>query len=298
MTDILERKIRVGNSSFQVRIEGKGVALVLLHGFTGSIETMAGLSAALCRHFCVISIDLPGHGRTLVPDDSSWYTFSKCNDVLVSILDQLHIKKCFICGYSMGGRVALVFAAHFPFRVAAVATIGASGGIEAEKKRGLRKEEDEKLARFIESEGIRAFVLRWMKDPLFASQKKLGKTFLNEAYRQRLSNRPSFLAYSLRGMGTGSQIPVYQGLQQVDIPMLFIAGEEDKKFCDLALQMKSSCPQGYMQFIKQAGHAAHLENISITAEAIIKFFQRFSGIDCNYSASQLENRQPSSTVSA
>ena len=139
MTDFLERNIRVGDSSFQVHIEGQGPVLLLLHGFTGSIETMAGLSGLLSRHFCVISVDLPGHGRTSVPDDPAWYTFSRCNTALVGILDQLHIEKCFVCGYSMGGRVGLFFAADFPSRVAAVATIGASGGISkrtcVEKKR-------------------------------------------------------------------------------------------------------------------------------------------------------------------
>lgn len=274
MADFVERKIRVGDSSFQVHIEGKGPALLLLHGFTGSIETMAGLSALLRHYFCVISIDLPGHGRSSVPDDPAWYTFSKCNSVLVDILDQLHIEKCLICGYSMGGRVGLLFAVDFPSRVAAVATIGASGGIEAEKERGLRKKEDEKLALFIESEGIEAFVRRWMDHPLFASQQKLGKTFLDEACRQRLGNTPSLLAHSLRGMGTGSQLPVYQRLKYIDIPMLFIAGGEDKKFCDLAMRLENSCPQGHTQFVKKAGHAAHLENGPMTAESITLFFRQ------------------------
>ena len=276
MVDCPERKIKVGDSSFQLRIEGRGPALLLLHGFTGSIETMAGLAALLRQHFSVISVDFPGHGRTSVPDDSSWYTFSKCTSVLADILDQLRIEKCFICGYSMGGRTALLFAANFPSRVAAAATIGASGGIEAEKVRNLRKEEDEKLARFIELKGIKAFAERWMGHPLFASQQKLGKSFLDEAYLQRLENNPSSLAYSLRGMGTGSQIPVYLDLQQLDIPMLFIAGEKDRKFCDLAIRLKSSCLQGCTHFIKQAGHAAHLENGPVTAEAIIAFFNRYT----------------------
>lgn len=275
MTDFLERNIRVGDSSFQVHIEGQGPVLLLLHGFTGSIETMAGLSGLLNRHFCVISLDLPGHGRTSVPDDPAWYTFSRCNTALVGILDQLHIEKCFVCGYSMGGRVGLLFAADFPSRVAAVATIGASGGIESAKERALRKKEDDNLALFIESEGIHAFVKRWMDHPLFASQKKLGKIFLDEACRQRLSNDPSLLAQSLRGMGTGSQRPVYQRLKKIDIPMLFIAGAKDNKFCDLARRLKSSCPRGHTQFIGEAGHAVHLENGPMTADSIAVFFRRY-----------------------
>ena len=276
MADFLERKITLGGSSFQVRLEGDGPALLMLHGYTGSIETMASLSALLRKNFCVISIDLPGHGRTSVSGDSAGYTFSQCSDALARILDELHIDKCFICGYSMGGRMSLVFTVNFPSRISALATIGASGGIESGKKREQRKAEDENLARFIESEGIEAFVRRWLDHPLFASQKKLGKAFREKAYRQRLNNNPASLACSLRGMGTGSQTPVYAGLGKIDLPMLFIAGKEDKKFCGLAQQLKRSCLQGHTRFIDGAGHAAHLENGDITAEAIAGFFQRFT----------------------
>jgi hypothetical protein len=60
--------------------------------------------------------------------------------------------------------------------------------------------------------------------------------------------------------------------QILNYSMLFIAGVEDKKFCDLAMRLKSSCPQGHTQFVKKAGHAAHLENGPMTAESITIFF--------------------------
>ena len=274
MTDYLEKLINVEGGSFQIRIEGKGAPLLLLHGFTGSIEAMAALSGLLSYHFCVISVDLPGHGRTSFPEDPGDCSFSKCSIGLAQILDQLHIDKCLICGYSMGGRVALLFTTQFPGRITALATIGASGGIEVGEERSFRREKDDALACFIESEGIDAFVERWMNNPLFASQKKLGQTFLTETRRQRLANTPSLLAGSLRTMGTGAQLPVYHDLQQLDIPMLFIAGEEDKKFCDQAIKLKDSCQRGHTHFIKHAGHAAHLENKPATAEAIVAFFRK------------------------
>jgi 2-succinyl-6-hydroxy-2,4-cyclohexadiene-1-carboxylate synthase len=273
MTDYLEKQTTVDGGSFQIRIAGEGVPLLLLHGFTGSIEAMATLSGVLSHYFRVISVDLPGHGRTSLPENPTDYSFSKCNTGLIQILDQLHIDKCLICGYSMGGRVALLFTAQFPGRVSALATIGASGGIEVEEERVLRREKDDALACFIEFEGIEDFAERWMNNPLFAGQYRLGKTFLVETRRQRLANNPSWLAFSLRTMGTGSQTPVYRDLRQLDIPMLFIAGEEDKKFCDLAIKLKDSCPRGDTYFVKHAGHAAHLENRSATAEAIIDFFK-------------------------
>jgi len=272
MTDYLEKEIDTYGCSFQVRIEGEGSPLLLLHGFTGSIEAMAPLARALGRQFSVISIDLPGHGRTSFLEDPGGYQFSHCIRGLAGILDQLNIDKCFFCGYSMGGRTALIFASRFPSRVIALAVIGASGGIEDEEERVQRRENDEELARFVESRGIKSFTDRWMNHPLFAGQQKLGEEFLKEARRQRLQNDPSSLAFSLRTMGTGSQESLYQSLGQLDIPMMFLAGEEDKKFCDCAIKLQKSCLQGYSHFIRQAGHAAHLENRAATVETITSFF--------------------------
>ncbi|MBW2658364.1 MAG: 2-succinyl-6-hydroxy-2,4-cyclohexadiene-1-carboxylate synthase [Deltaproteobacteria bacterium] len=276
MTDYLETKVDAHGCSFQIRIEGGGPPLLLLHGFTGSIETMAPLATTLRNQFSVISVDLPGHGRTFLFKDGGSYDFSDCVRGLGGILDQLNIDKCFICGYSMGGRTALLFAVRYPFRVSALAAIGASGGIEEREERIKRRKDDEALACSLESGGIEQFTQRWMNHPLFAGQQKLGKEFLAAARRQRLQNDPFSLAFSLRTMGTGSQKPLYQSLGQLDIPMMFLAGEEDRKFYDLAVKLQKSCARGYSRFIRKSGHAAHLENLAMTAETLALFFNRYT----------------------
>jgi 2-succinyl-6-hydroxy-2,4-cyclohexadiene-1-carboxylate synthase len=77
--------------------------------------------------------------------------------------------------------------------------------------------------------------------------------------RQRLNNRASGLAQSLRGVGTGVQPTLYARLPTLHIPVLLIAGELDTKFTALALSMAQALPQAQLRIVPGAGHAIHLE---------------------------------------
>ena len=47
-----------------VEVAGSGPPLVLLHGFTGSVETLEELAGGLVDRFRTIRVDLLGHGRS------------------------------------------------------------------------------------------------------------------------------------------------------------------------------------------------------------------------------------------
>ncbi len=48
-----------------VERRGRGPALVLLHGFTGSGRSLAGVASAFEQEFETLAPDLPGHGRSV-----------------------------------------------------------------------------------------------------------------------------------------------------------------------------------------------------------------------------------------
>jgi pimeloyl-ACP methyl ester carboxylesterase len=56
--------IDAGDLCLNVEQCGSGSSVLLLHGFTGSLETMGTLASALSDSFQVLSVDLPGHGKT------------------------------------------------------------------------------------------------------------------------------------------------------------------------------------------------------------------------------------------
>jgi 2-succinyl-6-hydroxy-2,4-cyclohexadiene-1-carboxylate synthase len=206
-----------------------------------------------------------------VPAEPERYDMEQAVADLTALLDRLGISRAAWLGYSMGGRVALQFAEAQPARVAALVLESASPGIADPAERAARVRSDEALADFIEQEGIAAFVDRWERLPLFASQVRLPDATREALYRQRLANDPVGLANSLRGIGQGAQAPIHDRLGEVEAPALLVVGEEDAKFRCLAADMCSAMPAARVETIAGAGHAPHLEQPNAFQEIVLDF---------------------------
>ena len=76
------------------------------------------------------------------------------------------------------------------------------------------------------------------------------------------------MAASLRNCGTGSQSPLWSHLPRLEIPVLVIAGTEDKKFSELGTRMVNAIGANARFLAIPGGHAVHLENPSVTAQVV------------------------------
>ncbi len=234
--------------------------LVMLHGFTGSAAGWGRQLDTLAAYgLRVIALDLLGHGQSDAPDDPQRYAIEHCQQDILAVLQELGVSKgqAILLGYSMGGRIALYTAFSGFFR--ALILESASPGLEDPAEREQRRISDEALAASIEREGVQAFIERWEKLPLFASQKTLRLECRETLRRQRLQNRATGLAQSLRGVGLGVQPSLYARLPTLQIPVLLIAGELDTKFTEIARHMAQALPQAQLRIIPGAGHTVHLE---------------------------------------
>lgn len=245
--------------TYHFRIAGQGAPLLLLHGFTGSLESWAPLAPPLARFHRVITVDLPGHGRTVAPDSPDFHTMARAGAGLAALLDDVAGEPVHLLGYSMGGRLALYFAVHYPAWVRTLALESASPGLADADERAARRVGDEALAARIEREGIPAFVEQWEALPLFASQAKLPPAVRMRLREERLQNRAGGLANSLRGMGTGAQPSLWPRLASVEMPALLLCGAVDAKFRAIAQQMAAQLPGSRAAIVQGAGHTIHLE---------------------------------------
>lgn len=250
---------------------GHGSPVVLLHGFTGSGETWAPLVAALAARHETLAVDLPGHGRSAAPADPARYTLARFADDLARLLDRLGIDAAAVLGYSLGGRAALRFALEHPARVAALVLESASPGIADAAERAARAAADRELADDIEREGVSAFVERWERLPLWASQAALPNEARARQRAQRLSNVPRGLANSLRGAGAGAEPPVIGRLAEQRAPALVVAGALDQKYVALGRLMAAAMPRARLAVVPDAGHAVHLERPDAFADLVTRF---------------------------
>ncbi len=112
------RTIDIDGAQIRVSEEGPADApvLVLLHGFTMSLESWDGWARQLSGDYRIIRYDLLGHGMT-GPDPLERYAPDERVEVLGRLLDALGIERATLGGNSFGGLVAWRFAATHPERV-------------------------------------------------------------------------------------------------------------------------------------------------------------------------------------
>ena len=173
-----------------------------------------------------------------------------------------------LCGYSLGGRLALRAALRDGDRYRGVITIGASAGIEEPAVRTARAEADARLAGWMETMPIEEIVAVWERQPLFADQ----NDDLVEAQRDgRLRHEPRDLALLLRTAGQGTLDPVWLDLETLGPPLLAIAGARDEAYATAAERMAATAPKGRFALVEHAGHAAHLQRPDEVAALIAEF---------------------------
>jgi 2-succinyl-6-hydroxy-2,4-cyclohexadiene-1-carboxylate synthase len=225
--------------------------LVLLHGFGGTHRAWDGVIARLDpQRYRPLAIDLPGHGDAATHDGP--ITFDSC---VAAVLDQSP-ERFTLCGYSMGGRIALQVALAAPERVSRLVLVASSPGIEDAEERARRRAADHRLAERLEQAPFSEFIERWRSQPLFAGDRRFVGELAEEDQRR---NDPLALARVMRGVGAGEMSPLWDRLGELTISVTVVAGERDAKFLRLGERMVERLPQGRLVVIA-GGHRLPLES--------------------------------------
>ncbi|NTU50619.1 MAG: 2-succinyl-6-hydroxy-2,4-cyclohexadiene-1-carboxylate synthase, partial [Desulfobulbaceae bacterium] len=227
-------------------------AILFLHGFLGSAEDWQEIIAQLASDFHCLAIDLPGHGNTVVSGGEESYRMEHVAKGIADYLQELGITRCFLVGYSMGGRLALYLALHYPEAFQKALLESASPGLKTEAERTARKAHDESIAQEILQTDFSLFLHRWYNLPLFKTLKT--HPHFDRVLERRKNNCPEGLAYSLRQTGTGVQPSLWEKLAGAKIPLRLVVGEHDHKFVDIGKEMASLCKTAELSIIPDAGH--------------------------------------------
>ncbi|MHB8658186.1 MAG: alpha/beta fold hydrolase [Solirubrobacteraceae bacterium] len=233
-------------------------SLFLLHGFTHTGRSWDPVRTALGTSYRVLTPDLRGHGSAsdLVPVSL---------EAVLSDLEAIVPEHFTLAGYSMGGRLALHAALTLAGRVERLVLIGSSPGIADPAERAARRADDEGLASEIEASGIETFARRWALTPVLAGQ---PPEVAAAVHADRLCNTTAGLARALRGLGTGALPSLWDRLGELEMDVMMIVGEHDRKFTSLAGRMAEWLPAGRVEVVRGAGHAVHLEAPRRVAELI------------------------------
>jgi len=250
-------------------------SILFLHGFTGSAKDWNDVAQKINKRFNKLALDIVGHGKSSSPSSVNHYTLESLVNQIEHVLNKLQLKEIILCGYSMGGRVALNFSIEKPELVKGLLLESASAGFKNEKEKNARKESDDELAAFIEQNSLEDFAARWLDQELFGTLRRFSIDKQKRLKDERTKNSKIGLANSLRGSGTGVMPYLGSELSKLKIPVLLITGGLDEKFTRINQSLKKMIRSSKHKIISTAGHNTHLEEPKKFIEAVNGYLNRF-----------------------
>jgi 2-succinyl-6-hydroxy-2,4-cyclohexadiene-1-carboxylate synthase len=265
--------INLKNYQFHYSLTGRNYqpAILFLHGFMGNCQDFSPTISLLSENFYCLAVDLPGHGKTQVFGGEDCYNMPNTAQALIGLLDSLKIEKCFLFGYSMGGRLALYMSLYFPERFNKVVLESSSPGLQNTQQRQQRLQSDLELAKELEKSNLKDFLLTWYNQPIFQSLKKHPD--FNHLIKHRLENNSIELAKSLRNLGIGNQPSLWEQLDKNTTLMLLLVGEYDHKFIKINTDMAKLSPKIELTIVPKIGHNIHIENLNQFVTLLQNFYR-------------------------
>lgn len=237
--------------------------LLLLHGFMGSSADFHPALATLTQHFHCICVDLPGHGQTPINNDNF-------GSIAAQILE-LAAGASYLYGYSLGGRLALYLALHYPNRWQKVILESASFGLPDAQMRQERQHQDRAISGKLRQPGLDfvAFIQNWYQQPVFTGIN--AHPNFAQLITSRSNNNPLLLARSLTAMGLGQQPYLGELLKDHETPLLLLVGEQDPKFVKIGQQMAEICQQAELIIVPNCSHNVHFQQLDNWLQEVLIF---------------------------
>ncbi|MCB2218915.1 MAG: alpha/beta hydrolase [Bacteroidetes bacterium] len=250
------------------QVNGTGEAIVLLHGFLESQDIWEKFSQKLSSDFKVITTDLPGHGQTEVFGDIHSMEFMA--DMVRLILQTQNIDKAIFIGHSMGGYVALAFAEKYPEMTGGLVIFHSHAGADTEEAKMNRS----RTIQIIEQNRI-GFINTFIPDlfaPANVSKLKNEIEHLKELAEK--TPKEGIIA-ALNGMK--ERTDKTEMLSQLDAPVLFIIGKQDKRINLMHVLEQAANPKhSEVLILNDAGHMGYIEAPRMTFETIRNFCKKIT----------------------
>lgn len=131
---------------------GEGFPLVLLHGFCETHQIWSSFTEELSKDFRVITPDLPGFGKSPLPEGR--VSLDAIALQLLNWLDELQIRQCIVIGHSLGGYLTLSMAREKPDVIVGFGLFHSTAYADSEEKRKNR----DRVFEFVQSNGTQPFI--------------------------------------------------------------------------------------------------------------------------------------------
>ena len=259
----MTKTLHFKNTSISYTDQGKGTAVVLLHGFLENKKMWNAFIPEWSKKFRIITIDLLGHGET----ECMGYVHSMENnaDAVHEVLSELRLRKAIIVGHSMGGYVALAFAELYPDVVKGLVLLNSTSRADSDE----RKTNRDRAIKAVK-QSFQNFISLSISN-LFSEENRERLSEAIDSVKQEALKTPlQGIVASLEGMKIRIDREVL--LHLTPYPKLLVLGKKDpvlnyeetkEQIVDTQVQLLSF----------PDGHMSHIENQKALQEELLQFFK-------------------------
>ena len=263
---------KVGCRRIRYVREGRGNAVILIHGLGGSLDWWDLTRPALAKRFCVYALDLPGSGMSDRLGRGVSREFAA--DFTAEFMKSVGIANATLVGHSMGGYVAALTALEHRAAVNGVVLV-ASAGFGRVHHLGLRA-----LSLPIIGEIATAPTMlgaRFLLRSLVFDKRAVTRDRIDTVCRffRRPGVKSDFLR-TLRARGTLTRdrdgLSGLGSLRELDVPTMLIWGVQDRVFPISQAQFAAALlPNARLAVLKRCGHLPQLEHAEEFNELVLRF---------------------------
>ena len=267
----LQRKeIALPDGSRIVYLEGgSGAPLVLVHGFGADKDNFTRVARYLTPHYRVIVPDLVGFGESSHRTDVD-YRYAAQAERVRAFVQALGLARIDLGGNSMGGGIAMSYAAQHPQEVASLWLIDCAGIAAAPPG---------ELAKIIASTGTNPLMITKESDfPKFldfvmSDPPYIPGSVMDVLARERIANQ-ALEAQVFRQIATDSVDDAVKGLAT---PALITWGAEDRALSVGTVPvLKTLLPNAQAVVMPHVGHAPMIERPQQSAEDYVHFREQLA----------------------
>ncbi len=262
---MVEKFIMAGSRALHVCDSQKGErCVVLVHGYLESMMVWESFVPLLYKDVRVITLDLPGHGVSIIEGDK--HTMEFMATVVRDGLLALGVERCTVVGHSMGGYVALAMCAQFPEMIEGVVLLGSTPNADSPDKHDKRLREIELI-----KAGKKEALANTAPATRFAAHNRARMRDYIEDIREtvHITEDEGIIAI-LAGMMERKDYN--DMLRALPAKQLFILGTSDDYIpMEVAQKVVAEHPQAQVAWMENSGHMSFLEEPQATATAILDF---------------------------
>jgi pimeloyl-ACP methyl ester carboxylesterase len=244
--------------------EDTNQAIVFIHGFPYDQTLWNDVIDEFKHEYYCISYDIRGFGKSKI--DTAQFTMESYTEDLESIILALNLYKPIICGFSMGGYIALRANEREKYSALILAnTTTNSDDDKAKLKRaaGISNIDTKGVALFLDG----FFSVAFNEDFMKKEPQKINKIKENIMSFNPIGIKAALLAMISRTDTT-------QSLEDIEIPVLLITSENDNVIPKETMEnMASKIKNATIVSLEKSGHMSMIENPDGFKNAVRNFLQ-------------------------